>query len=260
MWFTLEVKIDTGKKSQYSATKSAITIGIISVSCVVYRTTRAKQTQLASVATVASYGAPAAIAASGAAAAGGVSCSCGCYHLLTLSQTAAASSAAASSAAGTTAATSASAGAAKFFTSQSANIAKLSSYLVGKSAKKVSKEYGGMSAVQEEVLSIVKSPDVDSVTRTKALQSLKQLGRAYKSDSKNRSEEEEQKELERVLAQPPPYESLQRTPSSEDTVNSDKRKSAVRVHGLYVKERMEIEVRVVDGTLQLKDKLNDKVF
>ncbi|TIA89543.1 hypothetical protein E3P99_01998 [Wallemia hederae] len=248
VWFTLEVKIDTGKKSQYSATKSAITIGIIS---------------LASIATVAAYGAPAAIAASGAAAAGGTAAAAGTS---------------------TAAGTSAGAGAAKFFSSQSANIAKLSSYLIGKSAKKVSKEYGGMSAVQEEVVSIVKSPNVDSITRNRALAGLAQLGRAWKEDKQGKDEEEQRRELERVmmggddgkqevstastssqssLLKPPPYDSLTRQPSFEDRVTKDTLKEnggTVRVHGLYVKERMELEVRVVDGALQIKDKVNDKVF
>ncbi|TIB69348.1 hypothetical protein E3P77_00510 [Wallemia ichthyophaga] len=232
VWFTLEVKMDTGKSSQYSATKSAMTIGIIS---------------LASIATVVGYGAPAAIAASGAAAG--------------------------TAAGGTAAGTSASAGAVKFFTSQSGNIAKLSSFLVGKSAKKVSEEYGGMSAVQEEVLSIVKSPDVDSMTRSEALKSLAQVGKAYKSDRKNKkemSEEEQLQEMEKRLTEEVNearksrgeaqiVENTQDT-QPEDMVSKDNRKSVVRVHGLYVKERMELEVFVRDGKLTIKDKLSEKVY
>lgn len=202
--------------------------------------------QLASIATVVGYGAPAAIAASGAAAG--------------------------TAAGGTAAGTSASAGAVKFFTSQSGNIAKLSSFLVGKSAKKVSEEYGGMSAVQE-VLSIVKSPDVDSMTRSEALKSLAQVGKAYKSDRKNKkemSEEEQLQEMEKRLTEEVNearksrgeaqiVENTQDT-QPEDMVSKDNRKSVVRVHGLYVKERMELEVFVRDGKLTIKDKLSEKVY
>ncbi|TIC75993.1 ARM repeat-containing protein [Wallemia mellicola] len=202
VWFTFEVKVDTGKKSQYSATKSAITIGIISV--------------------VLSYGAPAAVAASAGGAA----------------------------AAGTAASSSASAGAAKFFTSQGANIAKLSTYLIGKSAKKVSEEYGGMSAVQEEVLSVVKSPNVDKVTRMKALESLSKLKQAYKDDMKAKGKTKEAEDIDNVSIASKP-------PSYEDTV---KEKKVARVHGLYVKERLELEVRVANGVLEVRDKANDKVL
>ncbi|EIM23324.1 hypothetical protein WALSEDRAFT_62693 [Wallemia mellicola CBS 633.66] len=207
VWFTFEVKVDTGKKSQYSATKSAITIGIIS---------------LAVIATVLSYGAPAAVAASAGGAA----------------------------AAGTAASSSASAGAAKFFTSQGANIAKLSTYLIGKSAKKVSEEYGGMSAVQEEVLSVVKSPNVDKVTRMKALESLSKLKQAYKDDMKAKGKTKEAEDIDNVSIASKP-------PSYEDTV---KEKKVARVHGLYVKERLELEVRVANGVLEVRDKANDKVL
>lgn len=68
VFFTFEVKVDDGKKSRYSATKSAMTIGIIS---------------LAFLATVAAYGAPIALAAE-AAAIGGAGAAAGVKYFISI--------------------------------------------------------------------------------------------------------------------------------------------------------------------------------
>lgn len=199
---------------------------------------------LAFLATVAAYGAPIALAAEaaaigGAGAAAGVKCFIS-INLNVINDNWHLQAAASTSALTTTKG---------LVISQKGNLAKLSSYLIGKSAQKVSDEYGGMSAIQSEVISIIKSPTIDKNFKLKAMETLKDLKKAYKQDKKNKDKGDVESEIDDT-------ESLNSILNENGLIS----KNVSRIHGLYVKDRMELEVFTLDGKLQIRDVKNDKIL
>ncbi|WWC87644.1 uncharacterized protein L201_002534 [Kwoniella dendrophila CBS 6074] len=226
VWFTLEAILDDGtKRSQYSVLKSAATIALLS---------------LAVAAVAATAGAaliPEAIALEGVAAASVA----GGYLAKGLTATKGA------------------------LLTNSGTIAKISSVALPKAIDKLSAELGGLTALQREVATIIASPTLSSDVRHKAAHLLRSIHQAYKDDKAKTAEhkssqsatitpisEEEAERLDRSIEKGEIDDLVENKPINSGEV--------LRIHGIYMKERREFEIRTSsDGKLILWD-LKEKVL
>ena len=81
------------------------------------------------------------------------------------------------------------------------------------------------------------------------METLKDLKKAYKQDKKNKDKGDAESEIDDT-------ESLNSILNENGLIS----KNVSRIHGLYVKDRMELEVFTLDGKLQIRDVKNDKIL
>ncbi|WWD16736.1 hypothetical protein CI109_101167 [Kwoniella shandongensis] len=134
--------------------------------------------------------------------------------------------------------------------SNSGTIAKISSVALPKAINRLSAEVGGLTALQREVLSIISSPTLSSDVRHRATALLRSVHSAYKNDKASRvasqtqtptsiTEEEDARKLDEAID----------SGDLDDMVENKAVRTGetLRVHGIYMKERREFEVRVGEG-------------
>ena len=148
--------------------------------------------------------------------------------------------------------------------SRPVRLLKPASVALPKAIDRLSAELGGLTALQREVLSIVASPSLSSDVRHKATSLLRQISTAYSTDKeKTKAEqaaakgvqpaatlapisEDEAERLEKDIEEGKVDDRVENTPIKSDHV--------LRVHGIYMKERREFEIRTgSDGRLELWD-------
>ncbi|WVO24144.1 uncharacterized protein IAS62_005508 [Cryptococcus decagattii] len=227
VWFTLEALVDDGsKKSRYSVLKSAATIAVISVAVGAVAATAgaALLPEAAAVETAAAAGVAGGVIAKG----------------VTAAKTA--------------------------LIANSGTIARISSMALPKAIEKLSEETGGLTALQREVLSIIASPTLSSDVRHKSASLLRSLHKSY-TEHKNASQEPSSSNTPNIDK---PSATL--TPISDDEAEKIEKDvesgevddrventavrtgEVLRVHGIYMKNPREFEIRVgEEGKLVLYD-------
>ncbi|ORY27477.1 hypothetical protein BCR39DRAFT_538189 [Naematelia encephala] len=245
VWFTLEALVDDGtKKTRYSVLKSAATIAVLSL------------------------------------AVGAVAATAGAALLpeaATLAAVASASTAGTYLAKGVTVTKMA-------LIKNSPAIAKISSVALPRAIEKIQAEFGGLTALQREVLSIIASPTLSSDVRHKATSLLRNMRSAYSADKASSSRqnaaesssansnpnsnpnhissteisatlvpltEEQAIDLEKHLQDGSLDDRVEQTTISTGAV--------LRVHGIYMDKHREFQVRVgQEGKLELWDAKENK--